>query len=317
MPGLQLPDDLQKQLSKFDQDADEIQNLRSRPIDYPSVIYHYTDGSGLSGILESGKLWLTNVCSLNDPSELQYGFSKIAKYLLENVRDHPSECKTLAESFASFASDGIQKIARRYYTCSFSMHGDELGQWRAYADNGRGLSVGFRTETLLNALLQDRNGPERPIIGAINYDTDEARDAQHRLARLAADLLRVPESHNLDSNSTDFYRLQLIIYLSLHTLRHALFTKHPAYKNEHEIRILQMFGENENLREVKFRPRSYELIPYREFDWKISNSDVIKEIIIGPAADQNKATHFVNECLRMSGNANVNLRYSSVPYRAQ
>jgi hypothetical protein len=33
----------------------------------PPIIYHYTNDAGLRGILESGKLWLTDIFDLNDP----------------------------------------------------------------------------------------------------------------------------------------------------------------------------------------------------------------------------------------------------------
>jgi hypothetical protein len=39
----------------------------------PDIIYHYTDDAGLRGILESGKLWFTDIFKLNDPSELRHG----------------------------------------------------------------------------------------------------------------------------------------------------------------------------------------------------------------------------------------------------
>lgn len=37
-----------------------------------------------------------------------------------------------------------------YFICSFSSCGDDLGQWRAYADNGRGYALGFDGRVLEN-----------------------------------------------------------------------------------------------------------------------------------------------------------------------
>jgi hypothetical protein len=47
----------------------------------PNTIYHYTDDRGLRGIIESGKLWFTDIFDLNDPSELRHGFSFAVKAL--------------------------------------------------------------------------------------------------------------------------------------------------------------------------------------------------------------------------------------------
>jgi hypothetical protein len=40
-------------------------------IDTP--LYHYTDGRGLKGIIESQTIWFTDYRHLNDPSELIHG----------------------------------------------------------------------------------------------------------------------------------------------------------------------------------------------------------------------------------------------------
>lgn len=51
----------------------------------PSVIYHYTDDKGLKGIPETGKLWFTDLFSLNDPSELDHGMKHAFKILIAQV----------------------------------------------------------------------------------------------------------------------------------------------------------------------------------------------------------------------------------------
>jgi hypothetical protein len=35
--------------------------------------FHYTDGAGLLGILQGGRIWLSNAAGLNDPSEIYHG----------------------------------------------------------------------------------------------------------------------------------------------------------------------------------------------------------------------------------------------------
>ena len=40
----------------------------------PEKVFHYTDSSGLLGILNSGVLWATHYRFLNDSSELKYIF---------------------------------------------------------------------------------------------------------------------------------------------------------------------------------------------------------------------------------------------------
>ena len=68
--------DLRLALERFDREADAIIDSFVKPLkaqEPPLVIYHYTDDLGLRGILETGKIWLTNIFNLNDPSELSHG----------------------------------------------------------------------------------------------------------------------------------------------------------------------------------------------------------------------------------------------------
>jgi hypothetical protein len=75
-----IPRDMSAELETFDREAGEILtgfigDLKSKPP--PPILYHYTTDVGLRGILESGKLWLTDIFSLNYPSELKHGFSAL------------------------------------------------------------------------------------------------------------------------------------------------------------------------------------------------------------------------------------------------
>ena len=73
MPDDELPPEVQKPLDLLDTELEAID--REYPSELqgtltPPIIHHYTDDNGLRGILKSGKLRLTDVFYLNDPSEL-------------------------------------------------------------------------------------------------------------------------------------------------------------------------------------------------------------------------------------------------------
>ena len=48
---------------------------------FPQTLCHYTDFSGLKGILETQSLWATDSRTLNDGTEEQYGFNVVKDYL--------------------------------------------------------------------------------------------------------------------------------------------------------------------------------------------------------------------------------------------
>jgi hypothetical protein len=58
---------------------------RWNPEDRPAALYHYTDISGLIGIVTTRKLWASLAMALNDPSEGLYGVKR-ARALLGSIR---------------------------------------------------------------------------------------------------------------------------------------------------------------------------------------------------------------------------------------
>ena len=99
-------------------------------------------------------------------------------------------------------------------------------------------------------------------------------------------------------------------------LRVALYFKHSAYEMEREYRFLTTKNKKDTT-EVRLRPRNYELIKYIEFDWKSAGADVLKKIVIGPAANFEKSKEFAEECLRRAGfdPARIEITQSKIPYQ--
>jgi len=102
----------------------------------------------LRGILEGGQLWLTDVFKLNDPSELRHGFSLAGGVLNNKVADSHPAAKQFAKNFAALVQQGAIERSGHLFLCSFSASGDDLGQWRAYADDGRGYALAFDAKML-------------------------------------------------------------------------------------------------------------------------------------------------------------------------
>jgi hypothetical protein len=61
--------------------------------DLPDTLYHYTDASGLHGILENNSLWATHAAYLNDSQEFIYGMQMIGSELGAWVKRVPDEAK--------------------------------------------------------------------------------------------------------------------------------------------------------------------------------------------------------------------------------
>ena len=76
-----IPKDINDALEIFEKESmrinDDVGKELKSNTELPPVIYHYTNDIGLRGILETGKLRLSDIFSLNDPSELKHGLSPL------------------------------------------------------------------------------------------------------------------------------------------------------------------------------------------------------------------------------------------------
>lgn len=119
--------------------------------DEPEVLYHYTDKAGFVGIVQSRKLRATDIRFLNDPQELRYAWEALLVAL--------EKAKTAKPEYSEAYEAALQAISMtnavdpavsddRLFSVSFSELGDELGQWRSYADDAKGVALGFSQESI-------------------------------------------------------------------------------------------------------------------------------------------------------------------------
>jgi hypothetical protein len=315
-----LPADIRTAIEQFDQEAEKIIAAFVGPMDAqppPPTVYHYTNDVGLKGILESGTLWLTDMFDLNDPSEVRHGFSLAVDALNARAEAGPPESKLFARQMEAFGSQGGIQAAAHYFVSSFSSDGDDLGQWRAYADNGRGYALGFNARTLEDAYTKT-NGTPIPTNSTfhITYDDKQLTALQGQIIDLAFPLISLPRGRSLGSDALREYMTELSVLVSLHTLRASLFFKHEAYRNEQEYRFMQLHRADIAAPGVKLRARRHALVKYREFEWKSVAPAALTQIVAGPAADFERAERFAQECLRLFHPVSMQIIPSKIPYRA-
>ena len=293
----------------------------------PSLIYHYTDDRGLYSILTGGRLWFSNLFDLNDTSELHY-IVDVACNVAQRLTQRKGTTKTLqdfAKKLRSGLKDSVESTAH-YFVCCFSEDGDDLGQWRAYATDGKGYALAFDRQELEDAFTA-RSHKEtsedilQPFCGnfCVNYDKDDAQKVHEELIECVIPILKTLDLNTYDSDFIRQLLIRLSVELSLDLLLTSMVFKHEAYKNEKEYRFLQVLQKSAETSGIKYRQRSHSLVKYREFDWRNSAPNVLKKIVIGPAADLKTSNNFVEDCLRASHyplNHVVNVSPSEIPYRS-
>ena len=318
-PGTHIPADMQEAIETFFRKSEGIVNAFAADIEKeppPPMIYQYTNDVGLRGILENGKLWFTDIFNLNDPAELKHGISSAVKIISAKIDEERPEIGQFSNNLSAMLQGAIEETAH-YFVCCFSKAGDDLGQWRAYADNGRGYAIGFEAKMLEQAFANATPGPGRMTF-PITYGEEKLREIHQEIIDEVLPLISKPRGRDLPGESINDYMSELLVNLAVPILRAALFFKHDAYINEQEYRFFQLFAAGSDIPDIKYRSRPYSLIRYREFDWRSVAPETMKSITIGPAADRALARRFVEDCLRTfhPSPKSVSINQSDIPYRA-
>jgi hypothetical protein len=113
-------------------------------------IYHYCNFKNFNNILESRTVWLTPVETMNDREEVVHLYLRVweqARNVLLNEYGSDDWARQILATV-----DHEVKVINIYtdkpYCSCFSDDGDLLQQWRLYADDGSGFSIGFNFSLL-------------------------------------------------------------------------------------------------------------------------------------------------------------------------
>jgi hypothetical protein len=279
------------------------------------TLYHYTDGAGLRGIVESQKLWFTSYLHLNDPSELTHGMN-IAHRLLGEIGRTAGD--GLVEMFCDMVDNIFQHGHFRdvfgFYIASLSRADNDLGQWRAYADNGRGFALGLAPH-LFEAVETSNPKPTEHIVMPVVYGN--GADQRYRTAiENAAGVVQA--NRLLLSDKTigiPFMREMANQLIAGQLIGISLGVKHEAYSHEREVRLIVLGTHDAQKSDVRTRIRGSEIVPYMESELPLREKEGIVEIVIGPAADPS-ANGTVQRLLQSFGvNPEHRIRESGIPYR--
>lgn len=118
--------------------------IKSYPNDL--IFYHYCSPETFLSICSGKKLRFSDLNSMNDHLENIWGYNiwiEVANDLLQAEEIHKDFIDRI-DSVLHMASFTFLKLA-----CCLSKDGDVLSQWRAYASDATGYSIGFSANDLL------------------------------------------------------------------------------------------------------------------------------------------------------------------------
>lgn len=240
---MSLPPELEDAIAKYNTWIDVEITKEGEANKIGSTLYHYTTVAGLKGIIESESIWFTDFRHLNDPSEIEHGIELCRDVIRLRKPGKDGQVEMFLDGLADFMRLDNISMWLQYFIGSFSQASDDLGQWRAYGDNGRGVSVGFAPHLFSIANTTDMKPNEAAFVGPVIYDLDAASSRHDRAIEMAEGIFfDVANAHgdilvNKDIKirfMQDFARAVIASPL----IWNCLTSKHPAYTHEQEVRLI-------------------------------------------------------------------------------
>ncbi len=214
--------------------------------DLPPEIYHYTDATGLAGILHSKRIWASDVLFLNDRSELMYAEGIIKSVLRSMSGTVPRKLLDMLSNKVRFL--GEDRDFHLYATC-FCTERNLLSQWRGYGRSG-GFALQVDPFVLIKAAKKVARGPGS-VAGFVKIEY--VAEAQRRIARSLIDSF-ANDMGNVRKQHEDRILSECISYLGAAMVRF----KHPAFRQENEWRLVI----RREARTAEFGTRDGLLVPY-------------------------------------------------------
>lgn len=272
--------------------------------------YYYCSLSTFLNIIKNTQVYLSDPLKMNDTLEIKWYLEKLnneARALNRQEFDLPDSIfeKMKSRSHLDFTfEEFMEKLdsrgQRSIYISCFSKNPDLLSQWRAYAEDGTGVSIGFD----LNKLSVASNILLKEVI----YTNDVVYENKEN------DVLKTADTIGTVINENNIIKKDEQLEVFLHELIPELAKyKNPAFKEEKEVRLIYCDDlKFENVLD-KYRAFKGEWSPIKlDSDFRVTgNNDItefvkldfdpsaIKKIYIGPkcSLSENDVNNIINKII--------------------
>ena len=319
----------------------------------PETIYHYCSVKTMKSIFDNASLWLSDMAQTNDYTENHWVMGIVPDIFHRFLDEYKSNLDDkvlhriqgiLKDIFDKIAAYSIPNVSntKKFITC-FSEKGDLLGQWRAYADDGRGVSIGFNSEVF--NFFKDSNQYE--FIKVI-YNQKEMEKFLYKVVSENFKYI-IDDCIERDAIDDCLYGMKFQVSILINTIYNEGFIfKNGNFEEENEWRLyrniltsnyddsdgIDDYGYSEtnegimvdNLkyvgdfsrRKLKFVATDESIKPYLELGFEKIKSKIINEIILGPKCKIDpldfKLYLVSNNYLRDIYDNSISIKFSSIPY---
>ncbi|WP_417782561.1 DUF2971 domain-containing protein [Terasakiella pusilla] len=288
------------------------------------TVYHYCSTETMFKVVDSKQLWLTDTDQMNDYMEGKW----IDKAVTHWLTDRNHTC------FGSAHLNSIENLRERSKVLMLCMskEPDVLSQWRSYANDGQGFSIGLSEDFLerrreeigkqvsLEEVIYNLDEQKKEISSFLGeamdeFDAELKENPPHMGISLMPPTMQIRHAREQDRGKVISEHLGQIMYKF----------KNPKFEEEQEIRIVVKFmksgigvrafeyhdGEGDVYQgKVKYYPTTDHLRPYIPFRLL---PDDLEEIWIGPKnkTDEKELDYFLTQ----QGFGKVDIKRSDASYR--
>lgn len=293
----------------------------------PKILYHYCNTDSFVSIIRNQSIRLSSLSLSNDSMEGRLIKTAIMK-LAERDGLSDGEKVELRESLV---------FNERYFDglgFCLSFYGDLLSQWRGYADDGYGVSIGFGVPYLKSLIHSEHGNDPHFDLHQVRYKPAEheaeINDIYTELRKLISlgafkrtgmtGLLDTRSPLQVMADDAKIKKANEQLLLKLYDLAPKQFTlKANAFNEEKEWRLISVM-EGNKFDECEYRACRNRIIPFRTI--KLGDLTAIgtrrklkpiREVFLGPKNET--PTSVVQAMLKQAGFGDVRVNKSKATYR--
>lgn len=291
---------------------------------YPSedLVWHYTNSSGLLGLLRSHTLWASSTEHMNDERELVYGRERVRADLETALADHNGDSGSAQELSPETLLrvrrflDAMEHAGLVFLACA-STDGDSVSQWRAYGGEA-GYAIGLESRTPLALLARspplNETSRRRPALcwRRITYDSGQQHMMLDELVKVFTIAFR--KEHGLED-------VVAFPYWNVASL-----VKHEQFADEREVRMVVQVPEGVDA--LDFRASRFGLTPFVRLTGSSAEAEKVGPYVttdtwrlpilhvrVGPSQYQEAHIFGVRQALAAFGYEEVEVSGSAIPLR--
>lgn len=162
--------------------------IQMKDTKYPSILYHYASMEKAISILKYKNFRLSDITKSNDVNEMSICFPRLFDEMINSYDAYDGfsyeftyKEKDGREGFGILVKELRERIEKEFedgtistFVICLSEEGDLLSQWRGYADDGRGMCLGFNVHELLE--FTDASTITGYALEKVQYLSKEALD---------------------------------------------------------------------------------------------------------------------------------------------